>query len=78
MPICAGQLGSVLVIFPERRDASGISSFSVQFVSADVSVENLVDQLGVLSANLLFHNDLHAGDIIPAASWIIYPSPPEE
>jgi len=72
------QLGSVLVLFPERRDASGIIQFSVQFVTEDTFVETLADELDALATDIAFHNDLQTGDIITAGSWIIYPSPPPE
>ena len=72
------QLGQVLVILLERRDASRITQFAVQFVAEDTLVEDLAAELGVLAADLVFHNDLNLGDTIPAAQWVIYPAPLEE
>jgi len=72
------QLGQVLVILLERRDASGITQFAVQFVAEDTLVEDLAAELGVLAADLAFHNDFNLGDTIPAAQWVIYPAPLDE
>ena len=72
------QLGRVLVIMPEHKDPSGIVPFTVLNVDEDISVENLAEELGILTADLLFHNDLESGQVIPAGRWIIYPTPPEE
>ena len=68
------QLDQVLVILPERRDASGINPFEVIYVGEAIRAEALANQLGILTADLLFHNDLQAGQIIPAGQWVIYPA----
>jgi capsular exopolysaccharide synthesis family protein len=72
------QLGSVLVVFPDRRDARGITQFAVQFISADIYVEALAEELDAQAADIIFHNGLQAEEIIQAGSWIIYPAPPAD
>lgn len=72
------QLGDVLVILPERRDASGINQFAVHYVPEDLLVEELSAELGVLMADIVFHNDLNVGEMISAGQWIIYPASPAE
>lgn len=71
------QLNSILVIFPGIEDAAGISQFEIEFVVQDIRIQELADNLGVLRSELEFHNDLAGNENIPAGSWIIYPSPPE-
>ena len=72
------QPGQVLVILLERRDPSGITPLSVFYVEDALQVEAVADYLGILTADLLFYNDLQAGEIIPAGRYVIYPTPLEE
>lgn len=72
------QPGQVLVILLERKDPSGITPLSVFYVEDALQVEAVADTLGILTADLLFYNDLQAGEIIPAGHYVIYPTPLEE
>jgi len=68
----------ILVILLERRDPSGITPLSVFYVEEALQVEAVADYLGIYTADLLFYNNLQAGEIIPAGRYVIYPTPLEE
>jgi len=72
------QPGQILVILLERRDPSGITPLSVFYVEEALQVEAVADYLGIYTADLLFYNNLQAGEIIPAGRYVIYPTPLEE
>ena len=72
------QPGQVLVILLERKDPSGITPLSVFYVEDALQVEAVADYLGILTADLLYYNNLESGEIIPAGRYVIYPTPLEE
>ncbi|MFH1634365.1 MAG: hypothetical protein ABIG63_10205 [Chloroflexota bacterium] len=71
------RLDQILVILPGRTDPTGIELFYVIFVEDATQVEDLALQAGIPLADLLYFNDLGAGEQIPAGSWLIYPASPD-
>jgi hypothetical protein len=69
------QLGQVLVILPERRDPTGVERFEVHYVAEDTQADALASALGIATADLFYHNGLQSGEVIPADTWVIYPTP---
>ena len=70
------RLDQVLVIIIGQTDPSGIQPFKISFVGEDIKVEDLAVKLSVLAADLINYNDLKAGEVISAGSWLIYPVAP--
>jgi polysaccharide biosynthesis transport protein len=69
------RVGDILIIMPERKDATGITSFSLFRITEEIVLEDLATQLGVYPADLIVHNDLASEQIIPVGRYIIYPTP---
>ena len=69
------RIGDILVIMPERKDPAGITSFTVIKITDETSVDDLATQLDVYPADLIVHNDLSSGELVPVGRYIIYPTP---
>jgi len=70
------QIDQLLVIILELTDPSGIQPFGIWFAERDISIEDLVERLGVLPADLIYYNDLTVGEVISMGRWLIYPINP--
>ncbi len=65
--------GQVLVILLGRIWPDGIEPFEVELVDDLYRVDDLANIYGVPLEDLLYYNDLEAGQLVSANTWLIYP-----
>jgi hypothetical protein len=66
-------VGLLVIIPPNQTDVSGMPAFEAYQVKADVSGENLAQQLSIDPAMLKIYNALNDAEILHADEWLVIP-----